>query len=382
MILPQAAIPCFAAAMLAWAGWQPLEPAPEAPVASEPPIAVTPPNRSGTSMPADTAITIDGVQVRVKSARVGRVPFKAAPSGNTLNSDDPVLIMGLEINNLSETKKFTYRTWRVPASFSDAGAILTDNFDNEYEPLHVSFGKTHVRAIDRASVYPGSSVDDVIVFERPVAKAEHLNLTLPASNVGGEGTLRLRIPTSFVVHAELTVQGTPGTSFFGMRVDGSRFAYVVDVSGSMSVNGKLDALKQQLVHSIESIVDDGSFLVVPYSDVAAPLANRREWVDADERGDQWARQNVHRLEAGGATHPEGAFEVIFRMRPKADAIFFLTDGEFEPSIADDIIVLNSELRIPIYCICLETRASEALMTKIANKLGGAFKFVAGTADQP
>lgn len=169
--------------------------------------------------------------------------------------------------------------------------------------------------------------------------------------------------------------GSGGTSFFGVEARGSRFAFIVDVSGSMGVNNRIDALKRQLVTSVNGLAENGSFFIIAFADTGIPLANRREWVGADERGKRWARQHIQNLEPLGSTQPLGSFELVFRLRPRADAIFFLTDGEFDEQVADDIIILNSEHRIPVHCICLDSRDGERQMKKIALKSGGTYTFV-------
>jgi hypothetical protein len=52
--------------------------------------------------------------------------------------------------------------------------------------------------VSSASVHPGKSVEDVVVFEEPVARAEYLRLELPASAFGGTGKLRFQIPKSMI----------------------------------------------------------------------------------------------------------------------------------------------------------------------------------------
>lgn len=171
--------------------------------------------------------------------------------------------------------------------------------------------------------------------------------------------------------------GGGGASFFGVEAQGSRFAFVVDISGSMTVGGKLDALRSSLLETIAGLNDASSFLIVPYSTDALPLGGRRSWTDSSTSGKRWARQLIGKLEADGATNPGPAFQIVFAQRPRPDAVYFMTDGEFDAQVADDIKVLNSELRIPIHCITLETRDSEDLMKRIAAESKGTYTFIPG-----
>lgn len=170
--------------------------------------------------------------------------------------------------------------------------------------------------------------------------------------------------------------GGGGASFFGVEAQGSRFAYIVDVSGSMSVGGKMDALKSALLASVSSLVENSSFFICPFSTGADPLAGKRDWTEANDRGKKWARQHVFRLAPNGSTNPGPAFQIVMAMRPRPDAVYFLTDGEFDPQVADDIKVLNSELHIPIHTMCLETKDSEAIMKRIAAESKGTYTFIA------
>ncbi len=47
-----------------------------------------------------------------------------------------------------------------------------------------------------ASIYPGKSIGDVILFEPPVDKAKYLTLKLPAANFGGEGEVEFTFPVA------------------------------------------------------------------------------------------------------------------------------------------------------------------------------------------
>ncbi|MBU6413337.1 MAG: VWA domain-containing protein [Planctomycetes bacterium] len=175
--------------------------------------------------------------------------------------------------------------------------------------------------------------------------------------------------------------GGGGTSFFGLEAKGSRFAFIVDVSGSMSVGSKFPALKAELIKSVVALGEGGQYIIVHFATGADALMGRREWVHSDEPGKRWARQNVTQLQSGGNTNPKPAFDIVFALRPKPEAIFFLTDGEFEPSVAEEVRLMNSEYRIPINTICLETQESQALMQQIAKESGGTFKYV-GSATAP
>jgi len=170
--------------------------------------------------------------------------------------------------------------------------------------------------------------------------------------------------------------GGGGASFFGVEATGSRFVFIVDVSGSMSVGGKIDALRSQLTRSIQNLVETSTFAVFTFSDDAAPLGNSRDWSQAIEERKRWTRKIIGGLSPSGGTVPINAFRAAFRLRPRPDAIYFMTDGEFDPSVADEIARLNSP-RIPIHCIAFTSPESEPQMRRIATQSKGTYTFIPG-----
>lgn len=185
----------------------------------------------------------------------------------------------------------------------------------------------------------------------------------------------------------LDVEGVSGSggatggaaSFFGIEARGNRFAYIVDLSGSMAQDGRLDSMLEELRRSVTELGSHVSFYIVFYSDDAFPLGNRREWTDATGSGKRWAREKLTAIEALGSTHPVPAFELVSRIRPRADAIYFMTDGQFNNVEADvnTILAMNRERPTPIHCITFVTRDAEASMRRIAQETGGSYTHVGG-----
>ncbi len=167
-----------------------------------------------------------------------------------------------------------------------------------------------------------------------------------------------------------------GASFFGVEAQGNRFAYIVDVSGSMQ-GDRLAGLKSELTRSIGDLLDTSEFLVVPFSSESAPLGGRSEWSDASQNNKKWARSQIELLQANGGTVPLPGFQIIFGARPRPDAIYFMTDGEFDRETVEEVARLNSRLRIPIHCICFGSNDGEALLRQIARQSKGTYTFIAG-----
>jgi hypothetical protein len=171
--------------------------------------------------------------------------------------------------------------------------------------------------------------------------------------------------------------GGGAASFFGAEARGTRFAYIVDVSGSMGYDNKLEILKRELARSIDALTENSQFQVVAFSSNAAALGGRREWSDAGDAGKAWARKAIAGLSAGGGTIPSPAFAIVFSLRPRPDAIYFMTDGEFDAAVALDLLRLNAESKVPIHCIAFVSKEAEALMRRIAADSGGTYTYVPG-----
>ena len=58
-----------------------------------------------------------------------------------------------------------------------------------------------------------------------------------------------------------------------------------------------------------------------------------------------------------------------------EMIYFLTDGEFDPGIAEKLDHWNEDRRVRIFTIAFFNQARAALLERIAREHGGEFKFV-------
>ena len=171
--------------------------------------------------------------------------------------------------------------------------------------------------------------------------------------------------------------GGTGAGFFGVEASGSRFAYIVDVSGSMAIGGKMDAMRSELMRSVNALLENHRFMVVPFSTDAAPLGGRNGWIDGTDSGKSWARRACMDLQPVGGTNPSPGFFYVFSQSPKPDAIYFLTDGEFSPTVVQEVAGLNANHDVPIHTICFGTRDAEPIMKRIAEQSGGTYTFIAG-----
>lgn len=147
---------------------------------------------------AEKAVKQGDIQIRIVSAKVGKVQVKNEIDGQMSSSKDVLLAITIELTNLSQTKKQDYKTW-AGADFAikrDYGTLV-DNFGNSYKRVGFSLNLP-VGAVKSESIYPGKTITDVLLFEAPIEKAECLRLELPAKNIDGTGMIRLQIPKSMI----------------------------------------------------------------------------------------------------------------------------------------------------------------------------------------
>jgi hypothetical protein len=173
--------------------------------------------------------------------------------------------------------------------------------------------------------------------------------------------------------------GGGGGNFFGVEASGRIFAYIIDMSGSMAYEGKIEALRGAIASSIDELPRDAQFLIVLFNYDAFALGGRTEWTDATDREKQRARSEIMALTPNGGTEPLPAFDVVFAMKPRPHAIYFLTDGEFGDPATVQVTVnsLNKSHKIPIHCITFVNPASEPIMKSIAKESGGSYTHVPG-----
>jgi hypothetical protein len=168
------------------------------------------------------------------------------------------------------------------------------------------------------------------------------------------------------------------TQFFGIGGYGQSFVYVVDCSDSMNERGKFDRARYELLQSIEQLASDQRYFVIFFNDGPHPM-------DADQlvqaTRDQVARtaEWVAYIQADGGTNPLPALLFALSLRP--DAIYFLSDGQFDPGTKTQLRYRNRPNRrlrtraIPIHTIAFMDRATERLMRAISRDSGGEYRFV-------
>lgn len=128
---------------------------------------------------------VDGeARVRIKKVAVEKPVFvdsiyKIEREGKNLE-----LLMSVEVENLSKNKKFTYLRWHPNTFGMQMGISLFDEHSNKYNCINDVYFAANVKGglPDQSKVlYPGdAAIVDLLRFERPVAAATVLKLSLPS----------------------------------------------------------------------------------------------------------------------------------------------------------------------------------------------------------
>jgi hypothetical protein len=166
--------------------------------------------------------------------------------------------------------------------------------------------------------------------------------------------------------------------FMGIEASGRRFCIIADRSGSMQFEGKIEYLKRELVKTISDLKGGARFYVVLFNFEATVIPSNH-WLGgkADVQAtEQW----LSTVTPVGSTDPMPAFHAAFKMRPRPDVIFFMTDGILPSTVPASVSALNrtgGRKPIPIFTISLIDREGEDLLRMIARQSGGGYRHVSG-----
>jgi VWA domain-containing protein len=179
-----------------------------------------------------------------------------------------------------------------------------------------------------------------------------------------------------------------GASFFGLEAQGRRFAYIVDVSGSMnSLTGdgemtRWELTRAELLRSISGLDKNIEFFIVLYSSTPISLFGNTKWVQADMKSKRLVGTGLFGITPAGGTKPIAAFSRVFSLDPEPDAIYFMTDGLVETDVPAQIRQMNRRKLIPIHCILFgelgntnDSQAAKNMLTNIAKNSGGKFTHI-------
>ena len=160
-------------------------------------------------------------------------------------------------------------------------------------------------------------------------------------------------------------------NFSGVDAEGSDFVFVVDMSGSMS-GTRFRRAKSELRRSIEALSPTQRYFIIFFSDDAWPMP-ADGLLEATEKNLLATRRWLKQAACMGGTHPLPALLDALRLEP--DAIFLLSDGQFDPETAMHLDTAEPYVRIPIHTIGFASRAGEPMLKAISEVSGGKYRYV-------
>jgi hypothetical protein len=163
-----------------------------------------------------------------------------------------------------------------------------------------------------------------------------------------------------------------GRPLFPIPVEGAnKIVYVVDRSGSMT--DSIGRVKYELKRCIRELGPDKQFHVIFYSSGPPLEMPARRLVTATEAEKQRAFAFIDGIVAQGETDPTDALRRAFAVGP--DAIYLLTDGEFDRAVVDQVKQANPAGKVSVHTIAFLYEAGVKVLKEIAAQNRGNFKFV-------
>jgi hypothetical protein len=172
--------------------------------------------------------------------------------------------------------------------------------------------------------------------------------------------------------------GGGGASFFGLGGRGSRFVYIVDISGSMANGARFQVAMDELRRSITALPDFASFAVFLFSDAAYVPPFQETYSKATPTNVARMKKWLDTTSPMGGTEPSDAFQRSLALSPLPDVIFFLTDGEIPEQVPEWLGQrngANGKKRVVIHCVAFSNDAGQESLRRIARDSEGTFRFV-------
>ena len=157
--------------------------------------------------------------------------------------------------------------------------------------------------------------------------------------------------------------------FFGISAEGNQFAYVVDVSSSMA-GVKFEKARQELLESIDRLNRDQEFFIVFFNNASYPQPIDR-LIRATRKNKALVRKWIMQAIPSGGTEPLDSIARAIEKRP--EAIFVLSDGEFDWPVVTIVGTLNKQSPVPIHTIGFVV--DSVTLKQLANQNQGTYRHV-------
>ncbi len=238
----------------------------------------------------------------------------------------------------------------------------------------------YIGTVNKATFQPSPIPSQAESSQPTPAEAEHVVPEIPATLADLGITKNVDVPIIGIGTGKMDMDsyglsgGAKAPDFFGLGSSAKaakRVVYVVDRSGSMT--DTFQHVRAELTRSISSLRRSQKFHVI-FFNAGVPLANPpHKLVSAIKAQKKSFFDFLQTVRPDGSTHPEIAMRQALELKP--DMIYFLTDGEFDPSLVGKLDQWNSDRKVQIFTIAYFDPGGAKLLELIAREHQGAFKFI-------
>ena len=163
---------------------------------------------------------------------------------------------------------------------------------------------------------------------------------------------------------------------------GDRFIFIIDRSGSMMGDNRLEFAKEAVVHTLENLEPDKNFYVYFFDHETIPMESGG-LLEASPKNVNRVKPWVKSMMPRGLTNPRDALRDAFTDK-NPHTIWLLTDGSFSggESVPDLINNLNADGSVRINTIGFARRENQvdASLRGIAEQNGGTYTFIESKMD--
>jgi len=162
-------------------------------------------------------------------------------------------------------------------------------------------------------------------------------------------------------------------TFYDLRFSNDRVVFLLDVSGSMELDGRMPRMQREMLASLEQIPDGARFDVILFHTKVIPWG--KQLMTMSPRTRQSARNYVNRLRALESTNLHAGLRAAFAHK-EVDTIVVLSDGEPTTGVTHSERILADvrewdELRgVAIHCVALGWNGE--LLQSLADQTQGTF----------
>jgi hypothetical protein len=97
-----------------------------------------------------------------------------------------------------------------------------------------------------------------------------------------------------------------------------------------------ETCKRELLSALSGLPNSAEIFVILFSDVTAEPPGQTGWMKARPEWTKNVADWTSAIQPGGGTLPKAAFEKVFSLGERPDAIYFLTDGQFSDISSVDL----------------------------------------------